>query len=103
SLRVIPADPSIDARSIDLRHPRVRETPVHKAVDPVILRLAVQLDIAVGEPVSREGHVDVIVEREVVAEVGDVPRVPARRAHDIVQTEMREQNAAAPPTANVIE
>src|SRR5205807_2350529 len=102
SLRVVPADPRIDRGEVELRHAGVRELPIDEAVDPVVLRLPVKLHIATGEPVPRDQDVHVVIEREVVAEIREVAGIVTRGTHQVVQSEPREENAAAPTPSNVL-
>ena len=59
-------------------------------------------DVPPGVPIPRKQHVHVIVEREIVAEVGKVPRIMPCGPDQIVQAKARKQNAAAPAAANVL-
>ena len=98
-----PPDRGIGRTLVELNHPGIAERALHESVEPTILRLPVHRHVAPSEPVSRKQHIDVIVDRKVVAEVGKVARVMPRGPYEVVQAKTRKQNSAAPATANILE
>ncbi len=100
---MIPPDARADPRIVELRGARERELSAHEAIEPLVLRLTVHRHVPAGEPIPRDQYVDIVVESEIVAEVGDVPRVAARGTDEIVDAEVRKQNPASPAASNVRE
>src|SRR5258708_5208971 len=98
-----PSDAGVAARLVDLHLPAEADAAVHEPIDPVVLRLPVNRHVATGKPVPRHEYVDVVVEHIVVAEIGEMARVVARGANEVVQPEARKQNAAVPAPADIVE
>ena len=78
------------------------ETALHEAIEPAIAHLATILEVAIGKPVEPRREVEVVVRRPVIADVGDLPIVTSGRSHNVVDTELRDQNARTPARLGVL-
>ena len=98
----MPAEADRVGRLVELVVPAEREVTRDEAVEPAVARLGPEREIASRVPVARHEKIHVVVDDEVVAETGDVALVIAGGAHQIVQAEAGDEDAAASPRANVL-
>ena len=99
---MLPADVNRVGRHVELVVPAERQAARHEAVEPAVACLGAERHVSSRVPVARHEKIDVVVDDEVVAETGHVALVVARRAHQVVQAEAGDEDAAASPRADVL-